>query len=70
MGPESRDTVGSNQFVGLEGPPNMAKKFPLPDTSRWAIRSKTIGTYAAERGFISLEDACQRYGISLKEFES
>ena len=48
----------------------MAEEFPSPDTRGWAIRRKAIGTYAVEKKIISLEDACQRYGISLEEFES
>ena len=70
VGTESRDSVGRNQFVRLEGPSNMVKEFSLPDTWRRAIRSKAIGTYAVEQEFISLEDACQRNGISPEEFES
>ena len=70
VGTESRDAIGGNQFVSLEGSPNMVKEFSLPDTWRRKIRSKAIGTYAVEQEITSLEDACQRNGYSPEEFES
>ncbi|MDX2102830.1 MAG: DUF1153 domain-containing protein [Alphaproteobacteria bacterium] len=45
---------------------------PLPPatTTRWVIRRKAQVVFAVRAGQISLDDACQRYGLSVDEFQS
>jgi hypothetical protein len=43
---------------------------PPTDTKRWVIRRKAEVVAAVRAGIISLEDACQRYTLSLEEFLS
>jgi hypothetical protein len=43
---------------------------PPTDTKRWVIRRKAEVVAAVRAGLISLEDACQRYTLSVEEFLS
>jgi hypothetical protein len=64
------DTGGDTNFIELEDPPTSIEDLPLPDTKRWVIRRKASVVYAVQAKIISLDEACERYGISLEEFES
>lgn len=41
---------------------------PSPDTKRWVIRRKAKVVAGVRLGLISLEEACQRYSLSVDEF--
>src|SRR5579863_6315370 len=41
---------------------------PSPDTKRWVVRRKAIVVQAVQSGSISLQEACQRYNLSVEEF--
>ncbi len=43
---------------------------PPPNTKRWVIRRKAEVVSAVRSGVISLEDACNRYKLSIEEFLS
>jgi len=43
---------------------------PPPDTKRWVIRRKAEVVAAVRSGVITLEDACERYTLSVEEFLS
>jgi hypothetical protein len=43
---------------------------PPPNTKRWVIRRKAEVVAAVRSGTISLEDACNRYKLSIEEFLS
>ena len=43
---------------------------PPPDTKRWVIRRKAEVVAAVRNGVITLEDACERYTLSVEEFLS
>ncbi|NKB20149.1 MAG: DUF1153 domain-containing protein [Alphaproteobacteria bacterium] len=43
---------------------------PSPDTKRWVVRRKAEVVAAVRSGLISLEDACNRYKLSVEEFAS
>jgi hypothetical protein len=43
---------------------------PSPDTKRWVIRRKAKVVAGVRLGLISLEEACQRYALSVDEFLS
>lgn len=43
---------------------------PPPNTKRWVIRRKAQVVSAVENGSISLEQACERYSLSVEEFLS
>jgi hypothetical protein len=43
---------------------------PPPNTKRWVIRRKAEVVAGVRSGLISLEEACQRYKLSVEEFIS
>jgi hypothetical protein len=60
------------------GPPQAAEAprasglddLPPPDTKRWVIRRKAAVVAAVRTGAITLEEACNRYHLSVEEFLS
>lgn len=48
----------------------MLNDLPPPSTKRWVIRRKAQVVVAVRTGLISLDDACQRYSLSIEEFLS
>lgn len=47
-----------------------ASTLPPPTTKRWVIRRKAAVVAAVRAGVLSLEEACQRYHLSVEEFLS
>ena len=43
---------------------------PAPTTNRWVIRRKAEVLAAVHGGFVSLEDVCRRYMLTVEEFLS
>jgi hypothetical protein len=43
---------------------------PPPETKRWVIRRKAEVVAAVRAGVLTLEEACQRYTLSVEEFLS
>lgn len=43
---------------------------PPPNTKRWVVRRKAAVLAAVRSGIITVEEACQRYGLSEEEFLS
>ncbi|MGH6928723.1 MAG: DUF1153 domain-containing protein, partial [Dongiaceae bacterium] len=43
---------------------------PPPETKRWVIRRKAEVVAGVRAGLLSLEEACQRYTLSVEEFLS
>ncbi len=46
------------------------ENLPPPSTKRWVIRRKAQVVVAVRAGLISLDEACQRYSLSIEEFLS
>jgi hypothetical protein len=43
-------------------------ELPPSDTKRWVARRKAVVVDAVRSGALSLEEACQRYQLSVEEF--
>jgi hypothetical protein len=43
---------------------------PCPSTTRWVPRRKADVVAAVEGGLLSLDEACERYNLTLEEFAS
>ena len=43
-------------------------ELPPPNTTRWVARRKAIVVAAVRLGVLSIQDACQRYKLSVEEF--
>lgn len=56
--------------IGPDGTRLTKADLPPSDTKRWVIRRKAEVVAAVRGGLISMEEACERYGISEEEFET
>ena len=56
--------------IGPEGTPLTLADLPKPDTVRWVIRRKAEVVAAVRGGLLTLDSACERYGLSSEEFLS
>jgi Protein of unknown function (DUF1153) len=41
---------------------------PKPGTKRWVVRRKAVVVRAVRRGLLTLEEACNRYALTVEEF--
>ena len=60
----------SGAIVGPTGTPLTANDLPPPNTKRWVMRRKGEVVLAVRGGLISLEEICERYGLTKEEFQS
>ncbi len=68
MGPDSPGRPKT--VIGPAGEPLTIDDLPPPETRRWVIRRKAEVVSGVRNGLISLEDACNRYKLSVEEFLS
>ncbi|MEE8189457.1 MAG: DUF1153 domain-containing protein [Kiloniellales bacterium] len=66
----SGDPGRQKNVIGPAGAPLSINDLPPPDTKRWVIRRKAEVVAGVRNGLISLEDACNRYKLSVEEFLS
>jgi len=60
----------SNYVIGPDGSPLTIADLPPTSTKRWVIRRKAEVVAAVRGGLLSLEDACNRYTLTVEEFLS
>ena len=56
--------------IGPDGSPLTIADLPPPNTRRWVIRRKAEVVAAVRGGLLSLEEACERYKLTVDEFLS
>lgn len=56
--------------LGPDGCPLTIADLPAPDTIRWVIRRKAEVVAAVRGGLLSLEEACDRYTLTVDEYLS
>ena len=56
--------------IGPDGSPLTIADLPPPNTKRWVIRRKAEVVAAVRGGLLSLEEACERYRLTVDEFLS
>ncbi len=56
--------------IGPDGSPLTIADLPPPNTKRWVIRRKAEVVAAVRGGLLSLEEACERYTLTVEEFLS
>jgi len=66
MGRDAREFT--NAVIGPAGYPLGPADLPPPDTKRWVISRKAAVVAAVRGGLISLDEACERYALTLEEF--
>lgn len=69
----TRQSMGDGRDAGTASPGAVrlrVEDLPAPETKRWVIRRKAEVVAAVRAGLITLEEACQRYKLSIEEFLS
>ena len=56
--------------IGPDGSPLTIADLPPTNTRRWVIRRKAEVVAAVRGGLLSLDEACQRYNLTVEEFLS
>jgi hypothetical protein len=56
------------QVIGPLGEPLTLDTLPPPSTSRWVIRRKAEVVAAVNGGLLTIDEACERYCLTLEEF--
>ena len=56
--------------MGPDGSPLTIADLPSADTKRWVIRRKAEVVAAVRGGLLSLDEACERYKLTVDEFLS
>ncbi|HEY7749324.1 MAG TPA: DUF1153 domain-containing protein [Aestuariivirgaceae bacterium] len=56
--------------IGPDGSPLTIADLPPPGTRRWVIRRKAEVVAAVRGGLLSLEEACNRYTLTVEEYLS
>jgi hypothetical protein len=56
--------------IGPEGQRITRDTLPPPNTKRWVIRRKAEVVAAVRGGLLTLEEACERYMLTVEEFQS
>lgn len=54
--------------IGPDGAPLTRDTLPSPDTHRWVPRRKAEVVAAVRGGILSLDEACDRYRLTVEEF--
>lgn len=55
---------------GEDVQPISMSDLPPADTTHWVVRRKAILVAAVQAGLLSVEQVCERYGLSREEFAS
>ncbi len=63
-------TNDDRYVIGPDGTPLTLHDLPPTDTKRWVIRRKAEVVVAVRGGLLSLEEACERYKLTVEEFLS
>ncbi len=56
--------------IGPDGSPLTINDLPPASTRRWVIRRQAEVVAAVRGGLLSLEEACQRYSLTVEEYLS
>ncbi len=64
------DASRTTPVLGPAGRPMTMSDLPPPSTRRWVMRRKAEVVAGVRAGLITLEEACERYKLSVEEFLS
>lgn len=56
------------RVIGPLGEPLTLESLPPSTTTRWVVRRKAEVVSAVNGGLLTVDEACERYGLSLEEF--
>ncbi len=63
-------TIKVNYVVGPDGAALTLGDLPPSNTKRWVIRRKAEVVAAVRGGLLTLEDACEKYQLTVEEFST
>ena len=66
----SEPPAAPTRAIGPTGELLTLETLPAPNTKRWVIRRKAEVVAAVRAGLLSMEQACERYMLSVEEFLS
>ena len=66
----SEQTSGPKPIIEQVGRPLTMDDLPAPNIGRWITRRKAEVVTAVRTGLLGLDEACDRYGISIEELLS
>src|SRR3546814_10291386 len=58
------------KVIGPLGEPLTLETLPPADTTRWVVRRKAEVVAAANGGLLTVDEVCDRYGLTAEEFAS
>jgi transposase len=58
------------QVIGPLGEPLTLDSLPANSTTRWVVRRKAEVVAAVNGGLLTIDEACERYGLTVEEFAS
>lgn len=61
-------TLRPAQVIGPLGEPLTLDSLPPRSTTRWVVRRKAEVVAAVSGGLLSVDEACDRYGLTVEEF--
>src|SRR3954471_12698732 len=56
------------KVIGPLGEPLTLETLPAPETTRWVVRRKAEVVAAVNGGLLSVDEVCERYGLTVEEF--
>ena len=62
--------IRPHQVIGPLGEPLTLDTLPPPGTTRWVVRRKAEVVAAVSGGLMTVDEVCDRYGLSVEEFAS
>jgi hypothetical protein len=66
----ARNRPAAKYVIGPYGNPLTIADLPGPGTRRWTVRHKAEVVAAVRGGLLSLDEACERYRLTVEEFMS
>ena len=57
-----------HSVIGPLGEPLTLDSLPPPNTRRWVVRRKAEVVAAVRGGLLTVEEACERYSLSVEEY--
>ena len=67
MSEMNRPPTRVKYVIGPDGSPLTVADLPPPNTRRWVIRRKAEVVAAVRGGLLSIDEACERYSLSIEE---
>ena len=61
---------GERYVIGPTGTPLTLSDLPPANTQRWVIRRKAEVVAAVNGGLLTIDEVCDRYGLTIEEFTS